>query len=77
MNFASFRVPPRCTRMRVLHGCRQQRSMEAVQSVAIAQPRQGVGDARGVQASRASLGILENAGSCVRYDPSHPARAAR
>ena len=33
--------------------------MEPVQSVAIAQPRQGVGDACGLQASRANLGILE------------------
>ena len=41
----------------VLHGRGQQGTMESVQSVAIAKPRQGVGDARGVQADRASLGI--------------------
>ena len=62
---------------RVLHGCGQQRSMEAVQSVAIAQPRQGVGDACGVQTSRASLGILGMQVRVCDYDPPHPARGAR
>ena len=42
----------------VLHGCDQQRAMEPIQTVAIAQSRQGVGDACGVEPSRRQPGIL-------------------